>query len=364
MAARNIAAAKRYASDEARWIAVKRRDAGADGVFWFSVKSTGVYCRPSCAARLPLRTNVAFHDSPAAARAAGFRACLRCRPDGPSRAERDAAAVAQACRLIEAAETPPELDALAAAAGLSRFHFHRVFRRVAGMTPRQYAQAHRAERVRRDLPARASVTEAIYDAGFNSSANFYADAPGALGMTPSRYRSGGRGERIRFAVGQTSLGALLVATTGQGVAAIRLGDDADALVRELQQRFPNAELVGDDPDFDRLVATVAGLVEAPAATVDLPLDVRGSAFQHRVWHALRQIPPGSTASYREIAERIGAPSASRAVARACASNPVAVAIPCHRVVRSDGDLSGYRWGVERKAALLARERAAVHGGGA
>jgi AraC family transcriptional regulator of adaptative response/methylated-DNA-[protein]-cysteine methyltransferase len=261
----------------------------------------------------------------------------------------------RACRLIEEADELPSLDALAAAAGMSRYHFHRVFKETTGVTPRAYAAAQRARRVRDELPLSGTVTEAIYGAGFNSSGRFYAASNGMLGMSPTRFRAGGAGEEIRFAVGQCSLGAILVAATAKGVAAILLGEDPDALLRDLQDRFPKARLIGGDAGFEALVARVVGLVEAPSLGLDLPLDVRGTAFQQRVWQALRQIPAGTTASYAEIARRIGAPGAVRAVARACAANPAAVAIPCHRVVRQDGGLSGYRWGVERKRALLDRE---------
>jgi AraC family transcriptional regulator of adaptative response/methylated-DNA-[protein]-cysteine methyltransferase len=263
--------------------------------------------------------------------------------------------VARACRLIETADEPPGLDALADSAGLSSFHFHRVFKAITGITPKAYAAAYRARRVRDELSRSATVTDAIYGAGFNSSGRFYATAPGVLGMTPTRFRSGGEGAAIRFAVGECSLGALLVAASDQGVCAILLGDAPDALVRDLQDRFPKARLIGGDTGFERLVAKVVGFVERPALGLDLPLDVRGTAFQQRVWQALRAIPVGATATYRDIARRVGAPKAVRAVAQACAANALAVAIPCHRVVRTDGALSGYRWGVQRKRALLARE---------
>jgi AraC family transcriptional regulator of adaptative response/methylated-DNA-[protein]-cysteine methyltransferase len=300
---------------------------------------------------------VRFHATSADAERAGFRACKRCRPNEPARAAQHAAVVARACRLIERADAIPPLDALAAAAGMSRFHFHRVFKSVTGVTPKAYAAAHRARRVRHELTHQATVTDAIYGAGFNSNGRFYAAAPGVLGMTPTRFRAGGAGESIHFAVGECSLGSVLVAATGTGVCAILLGDEPDALVRNLQDRFPKARLVGGDAGFERLVARVVGLVEAPGAAIELPLDVRGTAFQQRVWQALRKIPAGSTASYAEIARRIGMPKAVRAVAQACGANPVAIAIPCHRVVRHDGGVSGYRWGVERKRALLEREAA-------
>lgn len=348
-----------FADDAARWAAVQRRDPAADGHFLFSVATTGVYCRPSCAARPARRENVAFHADPAAAEAAGFRACKRCRPDGPSPAQQRAAAIAKACRLIDDAEELPDLDTLAAAAGMSRFHFHRVFKGVTGVTPKDYATAKRSERVQDALAAGAGITEAIYEAGYNANSRFYAEAPARLGMRPSAYRDGGRGAAVRFAVGRCSLGDILVAATDKGVCAILLGDDPDALVRDLQDRFPNAELIGADASFEATVAQVVGLVDAPTHGVELPLDIRGTAFQQQVWDALRRIPPGRTVSYAELAAAVGRPSAVRAVAQACASNALAVAIPCHRVVRSDGSLSGYRWGVERKRELLAREREAA-----
>lgn len=343
-------------ADDSRWIAVTQRDATADGRFFYSVRTTGVYCRPSCGARLPRRENVAFHLSQLDAVRAGFRACLRCRPDLPPKAERQAALVAQACRLIEAAETLPDLATLADSAGVSAFHFHRVFKAVTGVTPKAYAAAHRAGKVRESLPGAPTVTQALYDAGFNSNGRFYAAAGAVLGMPPRTFRQGAPGQTIRFALSPCSLGSVLVAATERGVCAILLGDEPDALLADLQARFPRADLIGGDADFDHTVARVLALVEAPASTsLDLPLDIRGTAFQQRVWQALREIPPGQRASYSDIAERLGAPKAVRAVAGACAANALAVVIPCHRVVRLDGGLSGYRWGVARKQALLDRE---------
>jgi len=344
-----------FSKDESRWQAVIGRDRRADGQFYYSVATTGVYCRPSCGARQPRRENVAFHASTEAAARAGFRACKRCRPD---ETDRQAAAVAEACRIIAQADTPPSLIELADAVGMSQFHFHRVFKAATGVTPKAYADAERARRVRAALDGTGTVTEAIYDAGYNSNGRFYANAPGRLGMTPTRFRKGGEGETMRFAIGQTSLGAILVAATIKGIVAIQFADDPAALVRDLQDRFPKARLVGGDAAFEALVARVVGSVENPSAGFDLPPDVRGTAFQQRVWQALREIPAGETASYADIAARLGAPKAVRAVAGACAANDIAVAIPCHRVVRNDGALSGYRWGVERKQALLDREAAA------
>ena len=274
----------------------------------------------------------------------------------PSTPNKHAGLVAQACRRIEAAEQPPSLDDLARQAGLSPFHFHRVFKAATGLTPKAYADAHRANAVRTSLArGSSSVTEAIFDAGFNANSRFYEHADAMLGMKPTQYRAGGVDARIEFAIGESSLGAILVARSQRGVCAISLGDDADLLLRELQDRFPRAELVGGDTGFERLVAQVVGMIEQPNLGIDLPLDVRGTAFQQRVWQALGQIPPGQTASYAQIAQRIGSPTSVRAVAQACASNTLAVAIPCHRVVRSDGALSKYRWGVERKRELLLRE---------
>ena len=346
------------ADADPRWAAIVARDKAADGQFFYSVRTTGVYCRPSCAARLANPKNVAFHLTCEAAEAAGYRPCKRCRPNEAPREQREARLIAGICRRIEAAETPPALDELARAAGLSPYHFHRLFKAVTGVTPRAYAAAHRAQRVREALPRAGSVTEALYDAGFNASSRFYAAAGPMLGMTPKAWRAGGAGAEIRFAVGQCSLGAILVAQSERGVCAILLGDEPDALVRDLQDRFPNARHLGADAGYEQWVAKVVGLVEQPAVGLDLPLDVRGTAFQQRVWSALQQIPVGETASYLDIAEKIGAPRAVRAVAQACAANALAVAIPCHRVVRQDGALSGYRWGVERKRALLEREAAA------
>ncbi|MGO8798218.1 MAG: bifunctional DNA-binding transcriptional regulator/O6-methylguanine-DNA methyltransferase Ada [Roseiarcus sp.] len=339
-----------------QWRAVAARDRSADGTFYYAVRSTGVYCRPSCASRLANPRNVAFFPTCGDAERAGFRACKRCRPDEAGRRERQAATIAEACRAIEAAEEAPALGELARRAGMSPYHFHRVFKSVTGVTPKAYASAHRAERVRRELARPgASVTAAIYDAGFNSSGRFYETADRLLGMKPSDYRAGGANNQIHFAIGACSLGAILVARSERGVCAILLGNDPEALARDLQDRFPQARLIGGDAAFEKLVATVVGFVEAPALGLDLPLDLRGTAFQQRVWQALREIPAGKTASYADIARRIGAPRSARAVAQACAANKIAVAIPCHRVVRNDGALSGYRWGVERKRALLRSE---------
>ena len=347
----------RSVADDPRWARVVARDKSADGQFWYSVATTGVYCRPSCPSRGANPKNVGLHDTLEEAQAPGFRPCKRCRPDGPSPEAENAAMVTRACRLIEDSEEAPSLADLAASLDRSPGYLHRLFKATTGLTPKAYAVAHRAERVRERLSEQAKVTEAFYDAGFNSSGRFYEQSNDILGMTPSRYRAGGEDEEIRFAVGETSLGSILVASSARGVAAILLGDDPDALARELQDRFPRARLIGADRDYEKVVATVVAFVEAPKLGLDLPLDVRGTAFQQRVWRALRDIPVGETLSYTDIAERIGSPKSVRAVAGACAANNIALAIPCHRVVRSDGGLSGYAWGVERKRALLESEQA-------
>lgn len=335
-----------------RWAAVAARDPQA--MFFYSVKTTGVYCRPSCAARLARPENVQFHRTCKDAEKAGFRPCKRCKPDQASMVEHSEKIVS-ACRLIENSETPPSLKLLAQHAGLSAYHFHRVFKAATGLTPKGYASAHRASVVRRSLNKSGTVTDAIYDAGYNSNSRFYEKSNQVLGMTPSSYRAGGAQTDIRFAVGESSLGSILVAQSERGICAIFLGDDPDALVRELQDQFPKANLIGGDAGFEQLVAKVVGFVEAPERGLDLPLDVRGTAFQQRVWQSLRKIPAGSIASYAEVAKLIGSPRSIRAVAQACGANKLAVVIPCHRVVRNDGALSGYRWGVERKRALLEKE---------
>jgi AraC family transcriptional regulator of adaptative response/methylated-DNA-[protein]-cysteine methyltransferase len=345
-----------------RWAAVTGRDPEFDGKFYYGVKTTGVYCRPSCAARPARPENVDFYATREEAEEAGFRPCKRCRPDQPPLAERYAAKVTQACRLIEESETTPVLEDLASRSGMSRYHFHRVFRQHTGLTPRQYAAAQREKKVRDRLGESRTVTAAIFDAGYNSNSRFYEKSNSILGMTPSNYRAGGADTEIRFAIGECSLGSILVAQSDRGICAILLGDDPDKLARDLQDSFPRANLIGGDADFEQLVARVIAFIEAPGIGLDLPLDVRGTAFQQRVWKTLREIPAGETESYTEIAGRIGSPDSVRAVAGACAANKLAVAIPCHRVVRNDGALAGYRWGVERKRALLEKEEGAETAG--
>ena len=343
-------------TNDPRWASIVARDASADGAFYYSVKTTGVYCRPSCAARRARPENVRLFLTCEAAEAAGFRPCKRCKPNQATLAEQNAEKIARACRLIEKSEEAPGLAALAKAAGMSVYHFHRQFKAVTGLTPSRYAAAHRAGRARTALASSRSVTDAIYDSGFHSNSRFYSRSNEMLGMTPTNFREGGKGTDIFFAIGECSLGSILVAQSSRGVCAILIGDDPDRLVQDLEDQFPRANLIGNEPGYEKLMAKVVGFVENPGIGLDLPLDIRGTAFQQRVWNALREIPPGSTASYAEIAKKIGEPQAVRAVAQACGSNRLAVAIPCHRVVRSDGALSGYRWGVERKHSLLDRER--------
>jgi AraC family transcriptional regulator, regulatory protein of adaptative response / methylated-DNA-[protein]-cysteine methyltransferase len=348
---------KGIAMDDKRWDLLVHRDGGSDGSFFYGVKTTGIFCRPACPSRLPRRGNVRFFTTVREARQAGFRPCRRCRPEVPSRAEPHIEKIVRACELIREAEEPPTLARLAEAVSLSPYHFHRVFKRAVGITPKGYAAAIRAERLKEGLSRGMSVTRAIHDAGFGSSSRLYAETGEVLGMSPSEFRSGAAGIPIRFAAARTALGWVLVAATARGICAIDLGDSRDALIGNLRRRFKRAELWEEDPEFLRWVDRVRVFVESPRSGLDLPLDIRGTAFQRRVWQELRAIPPGRTANYSEIARRIGVPRAARAVARACAANALAAAIPCHRVVRKDGGPGGYRWGIAKKRALLEREAA-------
>jgi AraC family transcriptional regulator of adaptative response/methylated-DNA-[protein]-cysteine methyltransferase len=344
---------------DACWAALERRDAAADGSFFYGVTTTGVYCRPGCPSRRPLRINTLFFETIAAAEAAGLRACKRCRPADPSVASRHMAAVERACALLRTSESPPSLAELAAAAGISRFHFHRLFKQVTGTTPRDYAQAYRLGAFAEKLEAGEKITEAIYSTGFGSSSRAYEAAATGLGMTPRARRRGGAGETIRYATVMTPLGWALIAATERGVCLTALDDSRARLQKMVRDRFPEAELVSEDPGLTDWAERIAHFITSPAHTLDLPLDIRGTAFQARVWRALQRIPLGRTATYREIARAIGQPTAVRAVARACAANNLALLVPCHRVIREDGDIAGYRWGIERKRALLDRERSAT-----
>lgn len=344
---------------ETCWAAVAGRDAAADGKFLYGVMTTGVYCRPGCTSRVPLRRNTRFFATAAAAVAAGLRPCKRCRPDEESASARRVAAIERACALLRASETMPSLAELAAAAGISRFHFHRVFKEIVGTTPRDYATSLRLARLGEKLDAGRPIAAAIYEAGFGSSSRAYEAAPSGLGMTPGARRRRGLGETIRFATIETPLGWALVAASRRGVCMTALADDRDSLGEALRQRFPQATLEAGDAGLDDWATSVVRCITAPGERPDLPLDIRGTAFQAQVWRALRQIPLGETATYGEIAAALGRPAAVRAVGRACGANPLALLVPCHRVVRKDGDLGGYRWGIERKLALLGRERAAA-----
>jgi AraC family transcriptional regulator of adaptative response/methylated-DNA-[protein]-cysteine methyltransferase len=341
------------------WAALARRDAGADGEFFYGVRTTGVYCRPGCTSRLPLRKNTMFFETPTDAEAAGLRPCKRCRPTDDTSASRHVAAVERACALLRDSDAIPSLAELAAAAGISPFHFHRVFKQITGATPRDYARTHRLGRLADKLETGQPVTDAIYASGFGSSSRAYESAPTGLGMTPGVRRRGGIGQTIRFVTVETPLGWALVAATERGVCMTALADNCESLEVSLRQRFPAAKVIAEDGRLKDWADRIVRFITAPERNLDLPLDIQGTAFQARVWRALQKIPLGKTASYTEIAAALGQPKAVRAVAQACAANKLALIVPCHRVIRSDGDLGGYRWGVERKRELLARERAAA-----
>ena len=350
----NIVAA--FLDNDPRWQAVCARDRAFDGRFFFAVRSTGIYCRPSCPARRPSAANVVFYASGHEAEAAGFRACRKCHPHRPEQWTLKSDVVAEICRTLDASGTIPKLDELARKSGFSPYHFHRLFKAATGVTPRQYALERRAQRVRDGLAAGASVTSTIHSNGYSSASRFYESTDNMLGMTPTVYKAGGANMDIRYAIGDSSLGKILVATTERGVCAIFLDNDADELASELRRRFPKAAIAPAGKEFGETVAKVVAFAENPKRAIDLPLDLQGTAFQQRVWKALRDIPPGKTATYGQIAQRIGAPDAVRAVGTACGANHVSLAVPCHRVIGKDGKLTGYRWGVERKRTLLERER--------
>ncbi|RJQ58553.1 MAG: bifunctional DNA-binding transcriptional regulator/O6-methylguanine-DNA methyltransferase Ada [Desulfobacteraceae bacterium] len=349
-------AENRYSTEQARWDAIVRKDRRAGGAFVYGVLSTFVFCRPGCSSRLPKHENVRFFDTWEEAEQAGFRPCRRCAPKASGGQKKLPGAIVRACRLIEESGETLSLRELADAAGLSPFHFQRLFKGVLGVTPKQYAMENRLKRVRSGLKKGTSVTDAVYDAGFSSSSRFYENIDSVLGMKPAEYRKGADGLSIRFTVAKTPLGWLLIAATVKGICTIEFGETPQVLEARLRKRFPGAEFRGGDEDFISWVTRVLTYIESPRGALDLPLDIQGTAFQRRVWMALREIPPGSTASYAEIADRIGSPGGARAVAQACAANPVPIAVPCHRVIRRNGDPGGYRYGVERKRRLLAREK--------
>jgi AraC family transcriptional regulator of adaptative response/methylated-DNA-[protein]-cysteine methyltransferase len=342
---------------EQHWNAVAHRDRRSDGLLYYGVKTTGIYCRPSCPSRLPRRENVSFFPTCIAAETAGFRACKRCNPQSSAPTDIRAAIIERACRRIEAAESEVRLANLAAEAELSRWHFHRLFKLVTGVTPKQYARAAHMKRFRSALTAAGSVTAAIYDAGYNSSSRAYTAAAERLGMTPTAFRAGSHGETIHYSLARCYLGWVLVAATERGICSIEFDSDSDRLAEKLKSSFPRAEIKRAGPEFADTIEKVTQFLDQPGHGLDLPLDIRGTAFQQKVWQALREIPAGQTRTYGDVAQIIGEPRATRAVALACAANKIAVAIPCHRIIRRDGNLSGYRWGVDRKQTLLARETA-------
>lgn len=346
-----------YITNDARWQAVMTRDSNADGCFFYAITTTGIYCYPSCPSRLAQRVNTLFFATSNDAQRAGFRPCKRCQSDQDTPLNRNTHIVANACRLIESSNEPIDLETLAKSQHMSRYHFHRLFKSITGITPKAYSLVYRAHKIKTELTDCSSITEAIYHAGFNSSACFYATSTEILGMTPTQFKNGGHSETIHYSIGTCSFGPILVARSEKGICAILIHNDNKPILADLQKRFPKATLVEDKSDFHHWLAQVIHFVEAPQKGLELPLDIRGTIFQQRVWHILQRIPLGTTASYTDIATQLGDPKAVRAVARACAANPIALLVPCHRVVRSDGGISGYRWGAENKRTLIAREAA-------
>jgi AraC family transcriptional regulator of adaptative response/methylated-DNA-[protein]-cysteine methyltransferase len=339
------------------WDAIAKRDAAFDGIFWYGVRTTSVYCRPSCPSRQPKRENVRFFALPDAARQQGLRACLRCRPDEVALRDPQADLIHSICRLIdESVENTPDLASLSRHVKLSQFHLQRLFKKWMGISPRQYAEARRAARFKAGLKAGQSVTEAMYGAGYNSSSRLYEKAAAQLGMTPSTYGKGGKGMKIGYTLVESFLGWLLVAATPRGICSVTIGDEKEKLARDLHEEFPQAEITREDTDLQPHLKTLLQTLSGQAPHQGLPLDVQGTAFQMRVWEELRRIPRGQTVSYSGLAHRIGKPAATRAIARACATNPVAILTPCHRVIRENGDLGGYRWGLDRKRQLLENEK--------
>jgi AraC family transcriptional regulator of adaptative response/methylated-DNA-[protein]-cysteine methyltransferase len=346
-------------SNDRFWQAIRTRDASCDGLFYYAVRTTGVYCRPSCASRQPLRENVVFFALPEAARREGFRACLRCRPDETPIRDPQAELVQSICRLIDQhLEEQPNFAAISDQVRLSQFHLQRLFKKLMGITPRQYAEARRADLFKASVKSGRSVTEAIYEAGYGSSSRLYEKAAAQLGMTPATYRKGGKGMKISFTIAECPLGLLLVAATDRGICSVTLGDNRESMTGDLRAEFPEADIAREEKGLSAQVRTLVAHLAGQEPHPDLPLDIQGTAFQKRVWEELRCIPYGQTASYSEVARRIGRPAATRAVARACATNPAALVTPCHRVVRENGELGGYRWGMERKRSLLENEKSA------
>ena len=349
----------RSLDEEIRWRAVETRDAKFNGLFVYGVRSTGIYCKPSCPSRRPRRERVTFFSTPDDAEAAGFRACRRCKPQDLSRHTTQTEMVIRACRLIEESNDEAiSLARLSALIGVSPHHLQRTFKSITGVSPHQYASAHRLEQFKTQIRRGEGVTTAMYDAGYGSSSRLYEKAPQQLGMTPRTYARGGRGMNINFTITDSPLGKLLVATTERGICAVTLGDSEAELETSLAKEYPKAEIRRSGNEASAVIDQLLGYLAGNERRLDLPLDLQATAFQLSVWEELRRIPYGTTRSYREVAEGLGQPQAVRAVARACAMNPVALVTPCHRVIKGDGSLSGYRWGVERKAKLLAKEQAA------
>ncbi len=344
-----------FSTESTRWQALVERNQQANDMFVYGVLTTNIYCRPVCSSRLPKQENVKFFDSWQVAEKTGFRACKRCSPQLSDKADPSINAIISACKLIETSENLPSLNELANRVGLSSYHFHRMFKKIVGLTPKQYALEKRLSQVRANLQTDASITDTVYNARFESSSRFYETATSSLGMKPTKYRRGGLGIKIRFAIVQSYLGYVLVAATEQGICKIDFGDSQELLEELLKKTFPNADLQTNDSGFQTLVEQVLTFLEAPNRGLSLPLDIQGTAFQRRVWAALQNIAPGTTSSYLQVATQIGSPKAVRAVAQACASNNIAVAIPCHRVIRNNGDLAGYKWGINRKQRLLEQE---------
>ena len=345
-----------YDSDERRWKAIVNREQDNDCLFYYGVKTTGIFCRPGCSSRLPNRENVEFFKSCEEAEAGGYRPCMRCNPNSHSKKEEIERIIIRACRTIEQSETPIQLKHLAEGVGMSAYHFHRLFKKIVGITPKQYSSSHQASRFQESLKSSKSITDAIYNAGFGSSSGVYTKERDHLAMKPSEYRAGGAGVTILYGITKCELGWLIVAATPRGICAIEFGDNPAELPGQVQSRFPKADMQQAGSGFVALIGEVVEFIKSPHMECNIPLDIQGTAFQQQVWKVLRQIKPGETLSYTEVAERIGKPNAVRAVATACASNSLAVIIPCHRVISKDGKISGYRWGVERKKKLLEKER--------
>ncbi|HEX8474652.1 MAG TPA: bifunctional DNA-binding transcriptional regulator/O6-methylguanine-DNA methyltransferase Ada [Pyrinomonadaceae bacterium] len=356
----NILQELRTIEDEIYWQAVETKDARFDGIFFYGVASTGIYCRPSCPSRRPRREKVGFYASAEAAETGGFRPCLRCRPREEATRNPHVEMVLRVCRSIEAqADAAPSLEALGAELGVSPYHIQRTFKNVTGITPRQYAAAHRLRLFKSSIKDGGELTAAMYDAGYGSSSRLYEHAPAQLGMTPATYRRGGKGMSINYTIVECGLGLLLVAATARGMCAVNFGETRESLEAALAAEYPSAELRRDGADLKECVVALLRHLDGSEPHLQLPLDVQATAFQLRVWEELRRIPYGATRSYKEVAAAIGQPTATRAVARACATNPVALVNPCHRVVREGGDPGGYRWGIERKQKLLEQEQQAV-----